>query len=289
MGRLGVVFFFVLSGFLITTIVAKTDDFTYLRFQGRRALRILPVYFAGLAFTLLSGFFVGNAFTDHNFWEERLLLYLFFLPNLAFNMFSVGGFPSQLWSVGSEIQFYLLWPVLITLFRKTLLQAFIFVISCVSFLKLALHLVIISGFSLEVVKGLEAYSLSLAFVRMQSFDCLAVGAVFSLLAINRGQNGVSERFLFSPIVQFAAPAIILGLFASGFGSGLFDHLIYSVFFGLIIANLALNKSSKFSLENKFLNYSGAISYGLYVYHPLVLLWISYLYRDKTWGFSFSSP
>tara|TARA_B110000902_G_scaffold251701_1_gene312280 strand:- start:216 stop:572 length:357 start_codon:yes stop_codon:yes gene_type:complete len=43
---------------------------------------------------------------------------------------------------------------------------------------------------------------------------------------------------------------------------------YSVFFGLIIINFAVNDKMKISLENNILNYLGNISYGLYMYHPI---------------------
>jgi len=47
--------------------------------------------------------------------------------------------------------------------------------------------------------------------------------------------------------------------------------IYGVLFGIIILNLASNKSSLFTLENNVFKYLGKISYGLYMFHPLAIV------------------
>jgi peptidoglycan/LPS O-acetylase OafA/YrhL len=46
---------------------------------------------------------------------------------------------------------------------------------------------------------------------------------------------------------------------------------FSVFFGIIILNFAANENIKISLENKYFNYLGNISYGLYMYHPIGIM------------------
>jgi hypothetical protein len=51
----------------------------------------------------------------------------------------------------------------------------------------------------------------------------------------------------------------------------FHHEFFSVFFGIIILNFASNDKIKISLENKYFNYLGNISYGLYMYHPIGIM------------------
>ncbi len=102
-GDAGVDLFFVLSGFLITSLLldARTRPFYYHDFYWKRALRILPLYMLVLLYVLAvvpgSGGYV--------------LLSALFLSNFAllFHVASAGPF----WTLAIEEQFYLLWPTLL--------------------------------------------------------------------------------------------------------------------------------------------------------------------------------
>ncbi|MDP1800300.1 MAG: acyltransferase, partial [Bacteroidota bacterium] len=120
LGGLGVVFFFVLSGFLITYLLLKekelTDTINVKKFYIRRVLRIWPLYFL----IVILGFFVlpHFHFMEISFFAKynahlsvfNLVLFLVMLPNLAFAIFKPLPHIGQLWSIGVEEQFYLLWP-----------------------------------------------------------------------------------------------------------------------------------------------------------------------------------
>jgi len=108
-GWLGVQVFFVLSGFLITTLLLREEGrkgrIGLAEFYRRRAFRILPVYFVVLVLTAAGLLIAGEFFRDplgHDF-----PLYLVF-----FNEFGHGGPYGQSWSLGIEQKFYLLWPLL---------------------------------------------------------------------------------------------------------------------------------------------------------------------------------
>ncbi|AHH94698.1 acyltransferase [Kutzneria viridogrisea] len=108
-GWIGVQIFFVISGYLITTLMLREEDrsgrVSFKNFYTRRVFRILPVYFVVLGLTLV-GLLVSGRFTTTPPGTE-LPLYLFF-----FNEFGHGGDYGQSWSLGIEQKFYLLWPVL---------------------------------------------------------------------------------------------------------------------------------------------------------------------------------
>jgi peptidoglycan/LPS O-acetylase OafA/YrhL len=108
-GWIGVQIFFVLSGFLITTLMLREHDrdgrVSMRNFYLRRFFRILPVYFLVLAISLVV-LLIGGRFTTTGPGNE-LPLYLTF-----FNEFGHGGIYGQSWSLGIEQKFYLLWPVL---------------------------------------------------------------------------------------------------------------------------------------------------------------------------------
>ena len=101
LGWLGVDLFFVLSGFLITSVLLRTHlNAEGLRsFYWRRALRILPLYFVVLLVIWLSYSGAGSF----------VLLSAFFLSNFV-TLFGVPLIYGPLWSLAVEEHFYLVWP-----------------------------------------------------------------------------------------------------------------------------------------------------------------------------------
>ena len=122
-GKLGVMLFFVLSGFLITYLLLseekKFKNINSKKFYVRRFLRIAPLYFL-IVFTV---YFIIQKFS---FWEipkmpnpikdnffETLLLHIVFLPNLVTAIYGFLPYIAPAWSVGTEEQVYLIWPFLL--------------------------------------------------------------------------------------------------------------------------------------------------------------------------------
>ncbi|HEY4022711.1 MAG TPA: glycosyltransferase 87 family protein [Pseudonocardiaceae bacterium] len=108
-GWIGVQVFFVLSGFLITTLLLREESrsgrVNLGNFYLRRAFRILPVYFLVL-FVTAGALLIGGQFT-HDPLGRQFPLYLVFL-----NEFGSGGSFGQSWTLGIEQKFYLIWPLL---------------------------------------------------------------------------------------------------------------------------------------------------------------------------------
>lgn len=111
-GFTGVDFFFVLSGFLITTLLLREEQrdgsFSIAGFYKRRILRIAPVYF--LVVTLAGLWWIGARGQDQ--WWAYLPYYYGFLAN-----FLEGDIPllAPTWSLSVEEQFYIIWPLLLLL------------------------------------------------------------------------------------------------------------------------------------------------------------------------------
>ncbi len=111
--HLGVTVFFVVSGFLITTLLLRERERTggrisLLAFYRRRALRIFPAYlvFLGAIFLLTR---LGRFEMSRRYWAGALTYTMSFLP-------LKGVFPvAHLWSLSVEEQFYLVWPCLLVL------------------------------------------------------------------------------------------------------------------------------------------------------------------------------
>ncbi|MGZ3885588.1 MAG: acyltransferase family protein, partial [Bacteroidia bacterium] len=137
LGGLGVVFFFVLSGFLITYLLLKeksqTGTISVRKFYLRRLLRIWPLYY----FIVFLGFLVlphvglmEIPFAKMNLEKNyglNFALYMLMLPNLAFAMFGAVPHIGQAWSIGVEEQFYIIWPLIVK-FSNHILRALFIVI-----------------------------------------------------------------------------------------------------------------------------------------------------------------
>ena len=125
-GGIGVYFFFVLSGFLITYLLCVEKDrfgtISIKRFYLRRILRIWPLYYLIVAL----GFFILPAFdfftlmpvSFNQNYNQNLLLYILILPNLAYAYMPSVPNIGQAWSIGVEEQYYILWPLMDKRFRN---------------------------------------------------------------------------------------------------------------------------------------------------------------------------
>ena len=121
-GFLGVDLFFVLSGFLITTILvrehAKTGEIALGRFVQRRALRLLPALLTLLAlYAAAVGIKIAVTGTlGHESVEKAVfgvVAGILYFSNIV-TAHHVGAMPGSLvhlWSLAAEEQFYIFWPI----------------------------------------------------------------------------------------------------------------------------------------------------------------------------------
>jgi peptidoglycan/LPS O-acetylase OafA/YrhL len=122
-GYLGVELFFVLSGFLITSILLgdaeaiesrrQTLKIAFGRFYARRALRIFPTYYLTIAFALVAG--LGMT-------KQSFPWFASYLSNVYVVAYGPPGASTHLWSLAVEEQFYLLWPAIIFLVPRRFLM-----------------------------------------------------------------------------------------------------------------------------------------------------------------------
>ncbi len=267
-GHLGVVLFFVLSGFLITyLLLAEEHQFSSIsikKFYFRRILRIWPLYFLVISLA----FFVFPHFSFFEFpgvgkdliYKDiylKLLLYIFFLSNLVLALLYVVPYAAHTWSIGTEEQFYLIWPVVINYFKKNRILVMFIIILFYVLVKLFLN----SHFSnILPFKGTIR-----EFWSSFSIDCMAIGGIFGIVLFRRMRI---LFFLQNNYFFYITFVLSIALISFGFELNEFQNEFYSILFGIIILNLASNDRIIISLENRIFIYLGNISYGLYMFHPV---------------------
>ncbi len=273
-GKLGVVLFFVLSGFLISYLLFKEKEVSHTisirKFYMRRILRIWPLYFliilaAFFVFPFIN-FFTLPGLTKDVVWEDlglKLGLYVFFLPNLALYLFKMLPYAAQAWSIGAEEQFYLVWPALNKRFsNKWILMSG--VIAFYLFVKFA---------AIYLLPQTPTVVLFNEFWYATPIDCMAIGGLFALIAFENSRfTSKIKIVLFNRIFQWLVLASTITLILNGVYIKYYLHFeFYAVLFGILICNFAVNGQRIFSMEFGWLNYLGKISYGLYMYHTIAIV------------------
>ncbi len=265
-GDLGVNFFFVLSGFLITYLLLderkRNDRIDLRKFYMRRVLRIWPLYF----FTVFFGFVVfpvlKHIFGQIPMESADLTLFLFFLSN--FNNIWYGlpdaSMLGVLWSVSIEEQYYLVWPVLLLFFRNRLFLLAIPVLANVLF-RYYFHTngPVIQFHTFSVMSNLFVGSLlgamvfgRAAFVHLISKISYALNAVVYIV--------------FGTLIIFRDAMLAFPVYNA------LDNLIFSLFFGWVILEQIYSKQSFFKVGSiAYLEKAGKYTYGLYCLHFIGIL------------------
>lgn len=133
-GFIGVDIFFVISGFLITSIInfeITNNIFSFKSFYLRRIKRILPLFFFILLVTSIAGYFLLLP-DDYKIFSKSAISASLYVSNIYFmnssNYFSLGAAEYPLlhtWSLSVEEQYYLIWPLTLFIVYKKFSQKFI--------------------------------------------------------------------------------------------------------------------------------------------------------------------
>ena len=274
MGAMAVIFFFVLSGFLITLLLLREKEATgkidVKRFYLRRVLRIWPLYFVVVLLGLYGLPLLGDAFyvksQSPNLaadWRILDLPYLLILPNLS-NGLMVGGFPpniGQAWSIGVEEQFYLFWPWLFILLKAKPKWLTVFIVLVLAVKVMALQwgwprwlqiFLVTMKFESMAIGGIGAYFYFKGGIKMIPMNAWRVIGAGALL-------GILGSFVLCP------PQIQDALF-----------LVQSCFFLLVIlAGVVLPNKLPLVVRGPLV-WLGQRSYGIYMWHMMFLTFSAYI-------------
>jgi peptidoglycan/LPS O-acetylase OafA/YrhL len=278
-GFAGVDIFFVLSGFLITTLLVqefnRTGSISLRSFYIRRALRLGPALLAMLAiFCLLSFVLYDKAQAKGNCLNA--LIALSYASNWV-RIFSKNqlGLLAHTWSLSAEEQFYLLWPlILLTLLRfgrkrsyVVLVATGIALLSWMVSIYLAFHLKAVPRLGLHLCFGLDSRA-----------EPLMLGCIIGV-ALSSGMLTESRTQILRKFLRVVAPASLLLLLGFAYFSYLVERGFFFVGFvilallaGCLVLEATVSSGGvvKRILGMKWLVWVGSVSYGLYLWHWPIL-------------------
>jgi len=283
-GWAGVDLFFVLSGFLITSILwhDRKAPHYFLNFYARRVLRILPAfYLLFLVLWLLNGARGGleapggQQLALPSVLPHHALLYLFMLANLSAAIY--GGLYAPLdvtWSLSVEEHFYALWPLVVRRLKLRSLVILLFVILLIE--PVLRYIALRSGFTDEQVYILTPFRLG----------GLALGSLLALALANdlvsvRGLRNAARWTLLIGGTGFliaGAGGWIVPASESARRGTLIYTLIALLMTALLITALFPGRLGQAVFRLRSLQYIGKISYGCYLFHWICAVIVNALLR-----------
>jgi len=255
-GWMGVDLFFVLSGFLITGILLETkqSEGYFKNFYARRCLRIWPLYYSLIFFMFVVIPFLKPS-EAHTVFEKSSpwWAYPLFLQNILIPNSTLAAGPLGVtWSLAIEEQFYLLWPLVVRFCSSTQIRRIAIAEICLSpalRFYLSLH---------------HVFLYTNVFCRL---DGLMAGALLALAV--HWESFLPSKFIKAAWISFfvAVPLALLTESVNArwivfsFSSAASASFVYLSLF-------STQKWFQAVMTNRFLIYTGTISYGLYLLHKI---------------------
>mgnify|MGYP000035302818 CR=1 FL=1 len=275
-GFVGVDVFFVISGYLITSIIHKellAKSFSIKSFYERRIKRILPVYFTVSITSLLCGcilFFPSDLLAL----AESAIASASFLSNFYF--WSTSGYFSNstelkplvhTWSLAVEEQFYVFWPIMFVALAQLVRE---------HLLSLTVFTLIIFGVLLSVFLSNRLPDFSYYSIFTRAFE-LMIGGYF---AVNKKLQRRNNPIL--AVISLALLALSFWFVNKSMAFPGYIALVPCLATACIIVYGKQVRIINCLLSNKVSVYIGQMSYSLYMWHWPVLAFTRYYFFELDW-------
>ena len=271
-GAVGVVLFFVLSGFLITGIlldaranaeaVASPRGGVLRRFYIRRFLRIFPLYYG----VILVAWLLGQPEVRAQFWWLVTYRTNFLMASLGRNI----GMPTPFWSLAVEEQFYLFWPLVVLFVRPKRLPWVLIGMAALSVISRVL----------ATSPGVPEHTITMP--TWAALDGLAVGGMLVLAH----RSGRDLRRALNWILGIGVALIVARLALIHFQRGrpvqMGLWMLPWAMVGAWLVDRAARDMLPAMFSSRIIAWVGVISYGVYVYHR-PLMSVMNIGAQRGWG------
>lgn len=272
-GYVGVDIFFVISGYLITSIILREklrDTFSFKMFYKRRMWRLLPALFFVIFITLFVSVFILSPMYLYDL-SFSAISAVFSVSNFFF-WDSVGYFDTSTsfkpllhtWSLGVEEQFYLIWPLILVIFFSIVMRGYtVFLVFFV--ISVWLMYCSLDGVLFSFVFDASSTTFYLLPYRICEFSLGALLLYIRLL----------EKSFLSEMLSFIGILLLVVAIYGMSNSTLFGINNIVALLGVVLFLITKNTMTHYILENKYLLYIGLISYSLYLVHWPIFVFFNY--------------
>jgi peptidoglycan/LPS O-acetylase OafA/YrhL len=278
-GGLGVSVFFVLSGFLITTLLLRERDRTgrisMRNFIMRRALRLFPAMYVWLIVSIVLSRIVG---IQLNHWQ--LLGAALYLGDYVAATGFRGPALGVAWSLGVEEKFYLLWPWLFRarITKEYLIPAAIGTMAACWLYRIALW------------TGGNPPSEYLRYAFEARLDSIMYGCLMAL-CIHRGFARRIPAFITNSIVSplCLTLALLSTVYAQEHFGRTYEFTLGYTLQALLIAAILLGTISNAGkpglrwMDSRPMRFLGSISYSTYLYHTIIIACVATLFPTERYS------
>lgn len=260
-GYIGVDIFFVLSGFLITNILlaehARTSQINFKSFYLRRLLRLTPALFMMLFIYLIFAPYAWPLYEDH---LRDAFITAVYLSDYSRAIWQIPDMLRHTWSLSVEMHFYLIWPLIIMLIYRKKVRNPLFIFMALYVVATAWRLLSTGSESWpRIYYGFDT--------RISGFIMGAVVAVFAQ---------TQKRLFVWPELAVAILSIAAIVFLSHWEQvEVLQFGVVIVEIGTAVLILSILQQGRFSelMSWPLLTYIGRLSYGLYLFHYPIMLYL----------------
>jgi peptidoglycan/LPS O-acetylase OafA/YrhL len=212
----------------------------------------------------------------YNF-KDVIFYYILFSPFMV-NLLYGHHLLEPLWSIGVEELFYIIWAPLFKWFKNHILFISVFVI-------IVRFILLISIIIFPLPHHLDQL------IRLLQFEAMAIGALTAYMIFNSEKKIETYMIFSNPVQSCLILYLVISLFGREYLSNnfLFFNYLYTTeivsttvmncVFAWLIVNVSLNGRSIIKLDNRILNFLGDISYGIYMYHMLIIFGIVLIFKN----------
>ena len=242
-GPAWVYFYLLLSGFILTYSFYNNEKFNIKKFYTSRLAKLYPLYFISLLMICIFTGFKG---------KEKMIIHLFLLQDWVFP--KALDYNAAAWYLSALTFLYLLFPILLKLYKKSEKTMIIFSIIILIY-GYYIHILFLPLINNEIMHQLFNY-----------FPLVHIGSFMMGISLCRISMKLKKRKVYSYLAIIYI--IFLTYFMNNIPTGLpyIGNYITATFIPLII--FLSNDTGFFSkvLDNKLFIFLGSISYSIYIFH-----------------------